>query len=41
MTKNIPPNSNENNTPENPGRKPKKVKLILIGSPEKVWKTMS
>jgi len=40
MTKNIPPNSDDNNTPENSGRQPKKVKLILIGSPEKVWKTI-
>ncbi|NEQ80948.1 MAG: hypothetical protein F6K26_12055 [Moorea sp. SIO2I5] len=40
MTKNIPPNSDDKNNPENPGRKPKQVKLILIGSPEKVWKTI-
>ncbi|NEO74448.1 hypothetical protein, partial [Moorena sp. SIO3H5] len=26
--------------PENSGREPKKVKLTLIGSPEKVWKTI-
>ncbi|NEO36378.1 MAG: hypothetical protein F6J90_08620 [Moorea sp. SIOASIH] len=40
MTNNIPPNSDDKNTPENPGRKPKKVKHLLIGSPEKVWKTI-
>ncbi|NEP53487.1 MAG: hypothetical protein F6K65_33700 [Moorea sp. SIO3C2] len=40
MTKNIPPNSDDNNTPENPGRKRKKVKHLLVGSPEQVRKTI-
>ncbi|NEQ83979.1 MAG: hypothetical protein F6K26_28490 [Moorea sp. SIO2I5] len=41
MTKNIPPNSDENQNPENPGRKPKKVKYVLIGSPEQVRNTIN
>ncbi|NEO91349.1 MAG: hypothetical protein F6K56_14365 [Moorea sp. SIO3G5] len=40
MTKNLPPNSDENTSPENPGRKPKKVKHILVGSPEQVRHTI-
>ncbi|NEO93577.1 MAG: hypothetical protein F6K56_26585 [Moorea sp. SIO3G5] len=41
MNNNLPPNSDENTNPENPGRKPKKVKLFLVGSPEKVRKTIN
>ena len=41
MTKKFPPNSDENLTPENEGRKRNKAKLVLIGSPEKVRKTIN
>ncbi|NEO78021.1 hypothetical protein [Moorena sp. SIO4G3] len=41
MSQKFPPNSDENLTPENEGRKPKKAKLVLIGSPEKVRKTIN
>ncbi|NEO91056.1 MAG: hypothetical protein F6K56_12730 [Moorea sp. SIO3G5] len=41
MNNNLPPNSDENTNPENPGRKPKKVKHILVGSPKQVRKTIN
>ena len=40
MSKNINPNPDENPNSENPGRKSKKVKHILVGSPEEVKKTI-
>ncbi|NEN99044.1 MAG: hypothetical protein F6J94_22530 [Moorea sp. SIO1F2] len=40
MSTNFPSNPDENQNPENQGRKPKKVKHILVGSPEQVRKTI-
>ena len=41
MTKNINPNSDDNQNPDNQGRKGKKVKHILIGSPKQVRHTIN
>ncbi|NEO50183.1 MAG: hypothetical protein F6K55_41315 [Moorea sp. SIO4A3] len=41
MNQNINPNSDENQNPDNQGRKGKKVKHILIGSPKQVRHTIN
>ena len=40
MNQNINPNSDENQNPDNQGRKGKKFKHILIGSPKQVRHTI-
>ncbi|WP_424097189.1 hypothetical protein [Moorena producens] len=40
MSTNFPSNPDDNQNPENQGRKAKKAKHILVGSPEQVRKTI-